>query len=114
MPATDATRIADLPPVSTLFASFLGYNPIKTLLGPHVLNGLPAADSRTLTGHSFFPTLISHPFHTALVYAFTFAIAACLIAAVASLLRGGKYHHQEESGAFAGEIAVAEAVESVA
>ena len=38
----------------------------------------------------------SSPFHTALVYAFVFAIAACLIAAVASLLRGGKYHHVEQ------------------
>jgi MFS family permease len=115
VPATDATRIAHLPPVSTLFASFLGYNPVKSLLGPRVLNALPPGDARTLTGHSFFPTLISHPFHTALVYAFAFAIAACLIAAVASLLRGGKYHHEEEEiGAFAGEIAVAEAVESAA
>jgi hypothetical protein len=93
---TDATRLAHLPPVSTLFASFLGYNPVKTLLGAHVLATLPPADSRTLTGRSFFPHLISHPFHTALVYAFGFAIAACLIAALASLLRGGKYHYQDE------------------
>jgi MFS family permease len=93
---SDATRVSHLPPVSTLFASFLGYNPVKALLGPHVLSALPKADAATLTGRSFFPQLISHPFHTALVYAFVFAIAACLIAAVASLLRGGKYHHQEE------------------
>jgi hypothetical protein len=46
-------------------------------------------------GRSFFPHLISGPFHSALVYAFIFAIVACLIAAVASLLRGGKYHHLE-------------------
>jgi hypothetical protein len=48
-----------------------------------------------LTGRSFFPHLISSPFHTALVYAFGFAIIACLVAAVASLMRGGKYHHVE-------------------
>jgi hypothetical protein len=30
------------------------------------------------------------------VYAFVFAIVACLVAAVASALRGGKYHHLEE------------------
>src|SRR5262249_14937725 len=80
-------------PVATLFASFLGYNPMATLLGPHVLNGLPAGQSGVLTGREFFPHLIAPPFHTALVYAFVFAIAACLVAAVASLLRGGKYHH---------------------
>jgi MFS family permease len=91
----DASRISHLPPVATLFASFLGYNPIKTLLGPHVLAGLPAGQANALTGRSFFPNLISGPFHTALVYAFVFAIAACLIAAVASMLRGGQYHHAD-------------------
>src|SRR5258706_3663429 len=95
VPAADAARVSHLPPVATLFASFLGYNPMATLLGPHVLHGLPAAQAHALTGRSFFPHLISGPFHTALVYAFVFAIAACLVAAVASLLRGGKYHHAE-------------------
>jgi hypothetical protein len=68
---------------------------MQTLLGPHVLNNLPAGQSGVLTGRQFFPHLITPPFHTALVYAFVFAIVACLIAAVASLLRGGKYHHEE-------------------
>jgi MFS family permease len=94
VPAADAARISHLPPVATLFASFLGYNPMQTLLGPHVLNSLPAGQASALTGRSFFPHLISSPFHTALVYAFVFAFASCLIAAVASLLRGGKYHHE--------------------
>ena len=92
----DATRISQLPPVATLFAAFLGYNPVKTLLGPHVLGGLSSADAHALTGRAFFPHLISSPFHTALDYAFAFAIVACLIAAVASLMRGGKYVHVEE------------------
>ena len=95
VPAADAARISHLPPVATLFASFLGFNPVKTLLGPHVLHGLPPADVHALTGRSFFPQLISSPFHSALVYAFVFAIAACLVAAFASLLRGGKYVHEE-------------------
>jgi MFS family permease len=95
VPAADASRISHLPPVATLFASFLGYNPMQTLLGPQVLHGLPAGQSHVLTGRQFFPSLITPPFHTALVYAFVFAIVACAIAAVASLLRGGKYHHEE-------------------
>jgi hypothetical protein len=95
VPAADAARISHLPPVATLFASFLGYNPMATLLGPHVLGGLPPHQSAVLTGRQFFPNLISSPFHTALVYAFVFAIVACVVAAVASLLRGGKYHHVE-------------------
>jgi MFS family permease len=93
VPSPDAARVSHLPPVATLFSSFLGYNPMATLLGPHVLAGLPASKAHALTGRSFFPHLISGPFHTALVYAFIFAIVVCLIAAVASLLRGGKYHH---------------------
>jgi MFS family permease len=97
VPAADAARVSHLPPVATLFASFLGYNPVATLLGPHVLHGLTPAQAHVLTGRSFFPSLISGPFHNALVYAFGFAIAACLVAAVASLLRGGKYHHAEET-----------------
>ncbi len=95
VPAADASRVASLPPVATLFASFLGYNPMSTLLGPKVLAHLPAGQAGQLTNQRFFPHLISGPFHTALVYAFGFAIAACLIAALASLLRGGKYHHLE-------------------
>ena len=86
VPPADAARVSALPPVATLFASFLGYNPMATLLGPHVLHSLPAGQANVLTGRSFFPQLISGPFHTALVYAFVFAIVACLVAAVASLL----------------------------
>jgi hypothetical protein len=104
VPPHDATRIANLPPVATLFASFLGYNPVQNLLGPHLLHSLPPAEAHTLTGKSFFPHLIAGPFHTALVYAFAFAIVACLVAAVASLLRGGRYHHIEPVAVPAGGI----------
>jgi MFS family permease len=95
VPPSDAARISHLPPVATLFSSFLGYNPMATLLGPHTLASLPPAQAHALTDRNFFPQLISGPFHTALVYAFAFAIVACLVAAVASLLRGGKYHYAE-------------------
>ena len=89
-----ATQISHLPPVATLFAAFLGYNPVKTLLGPRV-HHLSPANAHALTGRGFFPHLISGPFHTALVYAFIFAIAACVVAAAASLMRGGKYVHAD-------------------
>ena len=95
VPAADASTVSHLPPVATLFASFLGYNPMKTLLAPHTLASLPPGQADVITGRSFFPHLISGPFHTALVYAFVFAIACCIVAAIASLLRGGKYHHVE-------------------
>jgi MFS family permease len=91
--ASTAHRVGSLPPVSILFAAFLGYNPIQSLLGPHVLATLSAVNRTTLTGRSFFPHLISSPFRSGLHEAFTFAIIACLIAAAASLMRGEKYHY---------------------
>jgi MFS family permease len=96
--SADADKIAALPPVSVLFASLLGYNPVKTLLGPHVLSRLPSGHASYLTGREFFPQLISGPFADGLSVAFDFAVAACLIAAVASLLRGAQYYHDDSKG----------------
>jgi MFS family permease len=93
-----AQHVAHLPPVTVLFAAFLGYNPIQHFLGPHALAGLHAHDRAALTGHSFFPHLISGPFRTGLHAAFAFAIVACLVAAAASLMRGGRYHHADQPG----------------
>ncbi|HEY3766809.1 MAG TPA: MFS transporter, partial [Gaiellales bacterium] len=85
-----AAHVAQLPPVSILFAAFLGYNPIGHLLGPGALHALTAHQRAVLTGRSFFPHLISAPFRNGLHEAFAFAIVACLIAAAASLMRGGR------------------------
>jgi MFS family permease len=98
VPLAAAHRIGQAPPVSVLFAAFLGYNPIQHLAGPGVLGHLGAHSQAILTGRSFFPQLISGPFRSGLHAAFAFAIAACLVAAVASLMRGGKYAHEEVPG----------------
>jgi MFS family permease len=94
VPSALAHRLAGLPPISYLFASFLGYNPLGALLGP-VLGQLPPADAARLIGRTFFPSLISGPFQHGLVLVLGFSIAASLVAALASGLRGGKYVHQE-------------------
>ena len=89
VPAAAAARVAHLPPTATVFGAFLGYNPIASLLGPTgVLTRLPHARAAYLTGRSFFPNLISAPFASGLHEAFDFAIAAMLVAAAASWLRG--------------------------
>jgi EmrB/QacA subfamily drug resistance transporter len=88
--AADALRVAHKPPVSILFAAFLGYNPMQELLGGHVLAQLTPHAHAIVTGHTFFPQLIAAPFQDGLHEAFTFAIVACLIAAVASYSRGGR------------------------
>jgi MFS family permease len=91
VPADAAAAVATSPPVSVLFAAFLGYNPIEHLLGPAVIAQVPPADTAVLTGNTFFPSLISGPFEAGLHIAFGFAIAVCLIAAAASLSRGTRY-----------------------
>ncbi len=83
-----AHKLAGLPPVSSLFAAVLGVNPLKHLLGEyHALASLPAAARQTLTSRSYFPHLISAPFHTGLIVALSMSIVLSLIAAVASYLR---------------------------
>ena len=96
VPATVATRVSHLPPVSVLFAAFLGYNPAKELIGPHVLARLPAHQAAAIRGRGFFPHLIAGPFRTGLREAFAFAIAACLVAALASWSRGARVVAPEE------------------
>src|SRR6201994_2485414 len=97
--AAKAHEVGQTPPISVLFAAFLGVNPIEHLLGASTLHQLPQHAQAVLTGHSFFPSLISKPFSNGLDTAFAFAIVACLIAAVASLARGGRYTHTEPSEA---------------
>jgi hypothetical protein len=87
IPAATAAPISHLPPIGVLFASFLGYNPMQQLLGP-LLSHLPASHAAYVAGREFFPHLITAPFHSGLGVAFGFAIAACVIASVASALTG--------------------------
>ncbi len=95
VPAATAERIAHLPPVGSLFAAFLGYNPIRTLLGPAALDRLSPAQAANLTGTGFFPRLIAEPFKHGLAIVFLAALAMSLVAAAASWLRGGRYVHEE-------------------
>jgi MFS family permease len=97
VPANVADQVAGLPPVGSLFASFLGYNPIQTLLEPSgTLDSLSSGHAATLTGKQFFPELISQPFHDGLVVVFLAAALMSLVAAVASALAGGQYFHQDD------------------
>ncbi|MGW5125268.1 MFS transporter [Streptomyces sp. NPDC004069] len=98
VPAAAAQHAASLPPVSTLFATFLGNNPVQHLLGPSgTLDRLSAAQQQALTGHTFFPQLVSGPFHHGLTIVFGVAAAMALVSAVASALRGR--HRLPEEGA---------------
>jgi EmrB/QacA subfamily drug resistance transporter len=96
VPASVASQVSHLPPVSTMFAALLGYNPVRNLLAPSgVLSRLPAHNVAVLTGKQFFPHLISAPFHHGLVIVFTAAAIMSVIGAVVSLLRGKQFYYDE-------------------
>ena len=90
---TVADRAAHLPPISTLFAAFLGYDPVQHLIGAHAFAQLPTAQQAALSARGFFPGLIAAPFQDGLHAAFDFAIFVSLLAAGASWTRGGRYVH---------------------
>jgi MFS family permease len=117
VPAAQAHSIATLPPIGSLFAAFLGFNPIKQLLPSASAAHVSAAHYRFLTGRGFFPHLISGPFGHGLHLAFFMAAAVCFLGVLFSALRGGKreallgHSHNEsmERGlAGSGEVAMAE------
>jgi MFS family permease len=104
-----AERAAHLPPISVIFAAFLGFNPIEHLIGAHTLATLPAAAVAQLSSRAYFPSLISSAFHSGLDEAFGFAALACVVAAIASWSRGKRYVHDEQR---ASEPAESEPAES--
>ncbi len=92
-----ARAVSSEPPIGSLFSAFLGYNPIKQLLGPTgALQHLPAGQAAYITGRSFFPRLIEQPFASGLHLAFTFAAVATGIGVAASAVRGRRYLHATE------------------
>jgi len=108
VPAGAAHRVAKLPPTSSVFAAFLGYNPIEKLLGPTgVLAHLSPSQAAFLTGRSFFPTLLAGPFGSGLHEALDFAVACCLAAALSSSMLGRQYFYQAPPIAVRAEAAQA-------
>jgi len=96
VPAHVATQVSHLPPVSTVFAALLGFNPVQHLLGHSgVLATLPRQNAAVLTGNQFFPHLISGPFHHGLIIVFTAAALMSLTGAIVSLMRGAQFYYDD-------------------
>jgi len=89
--ASVAHEVANLPPVGSLFAAFLGYNPIAELVGPSGALDAPGVNAEVLTGQTFFPQLITEPFHSGLSVVFIAAAVMMVIGAIASLFNPGRY-----------------------
>jgi len=99
VPAQMAQKIADMPPTSALFSAFLGFNPMKEMLGPDILKTLPQATQHTLVSNSFFPQAIAPAVMSSLHVAFYISAILSAIAAVASALRGKRYINTGDSAA---------------
>jgi MFS family permease len=95
VPATVAQEVAGTPPVGSLFAAFLGYNPIAELLAPFNALQQPGVNADVLTGKTFFPDLITAPFHSGLSVVFIAAAVMMLIGAAASLFNPGRYGSED-------------------
>jgi MFS family permease len=93
-----AHQVSSLPPVSSLFASVLGVNPIQHLLQPYgVLTNLSPSAQAALTGRTFFPSLLQGPFHDGLIVVFSVSAALSMLAGLASLMRGQRGAPESES-----------------
>jgi MFS family permease len=92
--ASQAHTVAHTPVVGSLFSSFLGFNPLKSLLVSQSLSHVSLAEWTALTGKHFFPSLIQDPFHHGLIIVFSAAIAISVLGALFSALRGKRYIHQ--------------------
>jgi EmrB/QacA subfamily drug resistance transporter len=110
VPASVASQVSHLPPVSTMFAALLGYNPVRNLLAPSgVLAKLPAHSVAVLTGKQFFPHLIAEAFHHGLVIVFTAAAIMSFTGAVISMLRGKQFYYDDGDGRPAASVTPAPA-----
>jgi MFS family permease len=98
VPAAAARHIVSLPPVSTVFAAMLGYNPVHNLLSQAgALNKVPPRNLAVLTGKQFFPNLISGPFHHGLMIVFSAAALMAVTGAIVSLMRGKQYYFTDDA-----------------
>jgi hypothetical protein len=93
--ASVAHEVSNLPPVGSLFAAFLGYNPMAELLAPYHALQQPGVNAEVLTGQTFFPHLIIEPFHSGLVVVFIAAAVMMLIGLIASLFNPGRYADED-------------------
>jgi MFS family permease len=105
LPAALSRGISHLPPIGVLFAAFLGFNPMRSLVPSAVAQHLSAHTQGVLFGTTFFPHLIMPAFLSGLQDAFYVSAVLALIAALASLVSGRRYIHQEVGAQVAGGVA---------
>ena len=86
--SSTAAAASGISPTGALFAAFLGYNPLRTLIPAAIFGNLTAAQQSSIASTGFFPQLISPAFAQGISTVLYLAIAMSLVAALASSLRG--------------------------
>ncbi|MEM3684922.1 MAG: MFS transporter [Conexivisphaerales archaeon] len=100
-----APIFSHISPTGALFAAFLGYNPMSSVLqqissmgDPQLVNSIPPSVINTLTSTTWFPNAIAPAFMSALKLSFYVGAALSLVAAIFSALRGNPFiyelHHK--------------------
>jgi hypothetical protein len=97
VPSQSLHYFTSISPTQSLFAAFLGYNPMQS-----IVNGLPQNvratisenSINTLTGLHWFPQAMAGAFMSSIQVAFFISALLCCVAAVASALRGKRYVHE--------------------
>jgi hypothetical protein len=86
-----ASVFAEIPPTSALFAAFLGYNPVASILQQlpsQLVSSIPQSTVAILQSKTWFPNAVAPAFMISLRTAFYVASALAIIAAIASAMRG--------------------------
>lgn len=108
VPTQAAVAASHVPPTGALFAAFLGYNPMQSLVPGTVLKQMPQAQANNILSTHFFPSIIGVPFIDSLHVVFWVAAGLALLAAVFSYLRGGRFVYEESEEALPEEEVEAE------
>jgi EmrB/QacA subfamily drug resistance transporter len=102
--AVDATALIPLmtsiSPTGALFAAFLGYNPVQTILDTlpvAVVSTISPGTIAILTGKTWFPTTLAQAFMPSLRLSFYIGAVISFIAAILSALRGAVYINEYEA-----------------
>jgi MFS family permease len=92
-------------PTGALFGAFLGQNPMGLYISylPATLQQqIPPSVVATLTSKQFFPNAVAPAFLKGIDLAFVISAVMTTVAAVVSLMRGGRYIHELDAGAALG------------
>lgn len=95
-----APVLSSIPPTGALFAAFLGYNPVSSILAglpPSIVGGIPASTVSALESSTWFPSTLAVAFMPSLRLSFYIGAVLCAIAAVLSAMRGERYIHEAHS-----------------